>query len=333
MTAEQRIIAFQKLGQFLNTISKEDFETLALSARNENPWFTEKNVRLAIDAVCRFLSPSDLQQWLAKYTEPKLPKTVALVTAGNIPLVGFHDVLAVLICGHHVQIKLSSKDSVLMKFMLSKLVDFEPELGNRINTTERLSNFDAVIATGSDNSSRYFEYYFGKYPHIIRKNRTSVAILNGTETRDQLNTLGNDIFNYFGLGCRNVSKLYVPDGYKFDTLFESWETFKDVIHHHKYCNNYDYQKSILLVNSVPFLDNGFVMLQQSDRIVSPISVIYYDFYKDENQLNEKITLVKDKIQVVVGKPPLGTVEFGEAQSPGLCDYADNVDTMQFLSSI
>lgn len=330
MNIEQRVNAFDTLGKFLHNLSADEFQTLAEKARNENPWFTEQNVRMALHGIQQFLSREALKAWIAQYILPSHSKTVALVMAGNIPLVGFHDLLTVLLAGHTVQIKLSSKDKTLMMQLISKLIELEPGFKERITIVEQLKNFDAVIATGSDNAARYFDYYFGKYPNIIRKNRTSVAILDGTETTEELTALGKDIFTYFGLGCRNVSKIFVPVGYTFDDLFQSWTPYDSVIHHHKYCNNYDYQKSILLVNRVPFLDAGFVMLQQSDKIVSPISVVYYEEYKDEEDLKNKIQIVRDKIQVIVGKTGLSTVEFSKAQLPGLMDYADNVDTMQFL---
>jgi hypothetical protein len=204
---------------------------------------------------------------------------------------------------------------------------------DRIIVAEQLKNFDAVIATGSDNTSRYFEYYFGKYPHIIRKNRTSVGILEGDEDSESLLALGFDVFSYFGLGCRNVSKVFVPQDFGFDQLFPAWEKYQGIIHHHKYCNNYDYQKSILLVNQQPFLDNGFVLVQESDRLVSPISVLFYERYSDMSQLRERLAAASDKIQVVEGNHAVCDVGFGRSQQPQLGDYADKVDTMQFLSNL
>lgn len=333
MTADEKVIAFHKLGQFLNNMSDDEFQTLALNIRNENPWFTEQNVRLAMRGILAFLNEETLRNWISAYTLPQRNKTIALVMAGNIPAVGFHDLLAVLICGHRAQLKLSSKDTVLIQYLIGQLCKIEPRFQDQITITDRLKNFDGVIATGSDNTSRYFEYYFGKYPHIIRKNRTSVAVLNGHETVDELTALGRDVFDYFGLGCRNVSKLFVPAGYTFNQLFESWSSYEPVIHHHKYCNNYDYQKSIQLVNRIPFLDNGFVMFQENKSLVSPISVIYYEYYKDKDALQSRLSELSEKIQTVIGKKPWSKIPFGEGQFPGLCDYADNVDTMAFLSTV
>lgn len=333
MTIEQRIFAFYILGRELTELHEDEFQSIAERARMENPWFTEPNVRMALDGVRRFLQKEALTAWTAPYTFSGTPKRVGLILAGNIPLVGFHDFLAVLISGNTAVMKLSSKDTVLLSWLIGKLLTIEPAFRDRIEIAERLQGFDAVIATGSDNSSRYFDYYFGKYPHIIRKNRTSVAILTGQETNEQIAALGPDVFSYFGLGCRNVSKLFVPYGYDFGTLLRPWEPLNPIIHHHKYCNNYDYQKSILLVNCVPFLDNGFVLLRESDKMVSPISVLYYETYSDATDLEEKISRNADKIQCITGTHPLATVPPGHTQSPALTDYADQVDTLAFLSAL
>ena len=333
MTSEERIKPFVKLNEHLSNLHNDEFQSLALRVRNQNPWFTEDNVRSALEGITTVLNEKSLREWVKNYSFRNSVKTVALILAGNIPMVGFHDLLCVLIAGHSAQLKLSSKDTVLMQVIIDKLIELDPGMKPRINVVERLKDFDAVIATGSDNSSRYFEYYFGKYPHIIRKNRTSVAVLNGDESHDELKALGMDVFTYFGLGCRNVSKLFVPAGYSFNELFENWEEYKDIIHHHKYNNNYDYQKSLLLINRVPFLDNGFVMLQENERFVSPISVIYYEYYANQAELRQKLDSAADKIQVVVGNVDVATVRLGNSQNPEVCDYADNVDTMSFLASL
>ncbi|RAV99574.1 acyl-CoA reductase [Pseudochryseolinea flava] len=333
MKVEDRIAAFASLGTFLSQLSEEQFQTIAEGARLENPWFTKDNVRMAFRGISSMLRHSDLKNWVAQHQLSPSPKTIALVMAGNIPLVGFHDLLAVLISGNHAQLKLSSKDSFLTRFIINKLIEFEPRLHQHIHIAERLQNFDAVIATGSDNSSRYFEQYFGRYQNIIRKNRTSLAIFTGNETEDDFESLGTDIFSYFGLGCRNISKLFVPAGYTFDAFYRSIEIFQDIINHHKYVNNYDYQKSILLVNRVPFFDNGFLIIQENEKTVSPISVIYFEQYQNENDLKNKITNIADKTQCIVGHHALANVPFGQAQYPTLTDYADNIDTLAFLSSL
>jgi hypothetical protein len=334
MNLEDRIAAFEKLGKHLRAIDEVALDEIITRARNENSWFTSENIKLALNALHEFLTRENLTRWTNQYNlTPGRPKTVAVIMAGNIPLVGFHDFLSVLISGHSILIKASSKDSFLPHLICNKLNEIEPRFSSRIAFGEQLKNFDAVIATGSDNSSRYFDYYFGKYPHIIRKNRTSCAVLSGFETTEELEKLGYDVFTYFGLGCRNVAKLYVPLEYEFDKMLKSWERYQDVMHHHKYHNNYDYQKSILLVNRVPFLDSGFVLLQESERMVSPISVVFYEYYGDYNLLKAKVSENADKIQCIVGNMKPATVNFGLAQSPQLWDYADQIDTLKFLESL
>ena len=334
MTIDERIKTFVQLGEYIKTLSEEKFKTLAESIRIENSWFTEGNLRMTVSGILKFLEEKNLGNWVSGYSLPSRgPKVIATILAGNIPAVGFHDLLCVLLNGDSALIKLSSKDTVLLKFLLEKLIEINPGFSSKIQFAERLKGFDAVIATGSDNTSRYFEYYFGKYPHIIRKNRTSVAILDGTESDKELAQLGTDVFSYFGLGCRNVSKLFVPPGYDFGPLFRSWEFFHDLEHHHKYHNNYQYQKSIFLVTVVPFLDNGFVLLQESARLVSPIAVVYYEYYSKPEELHNKISELQEKLQCIVGNRSPATIKFGEAQFPQLNDYADGVDVLKFLSEL
>lgn len=335
MNLEQRINALKGLGFHLQQISEEAFESLADSASQENPWFTQDNIKKALTGVTTFLHQDTLTNWTSSYSlTPAQPKTVALVMAGNIPLVGFHDLLCVLISGHRAQIKLSSKDSKLLTYLIKHLVWLEPEFENYISIKEgKLENFDAVIATGSDNSARYFLEYFGKYPHIIRKNRTSIGILNGFETSSDLLSLGIDVFTYFGLGCRNVSKIYVPLEYDFAKLLDEWSPYQEIIHHNKYHNNYDYQKSILLVNRIHHFDNGFILLQENEKLVSPISVLYFEHYNSQEDLLHKIEINADKIQCMVGNVRPATIPFGKAQFPEVGDYADQIDTLQFLSGL
>ncbi|WP_276372450.1 acyl-CoA reductase [Chryseolinea sp. H1M3-3] len=334
MNIEERIEAFVQLGEFIESLPEEKFKTLAERIRIENAWFTESNLRMAVSGIVSFLDEKKLRSWLSAYPlVTRSPKIVALIMAGNIPLVGFHDLLCVLINGDIALIKPSSKDSILLRIITDKLAAINPGFADKIIYTERLKDFDAVIATGSDNSSRYFEYYFGKYPHIIRKNRTSVAILNGHEDEKDLEKLGKDVFSYFGLGCRNVSKLYVPRGYDFQRLFKSWQVYKDLDMHHKYHNNYHYQRTVLLVATIPYLDTGFVLLQESERLVSPIAVLYYEYYNAEEDLSRKLNTVQDKLQCIVGNFLPATVKFGEAQCPGLNDYADGIDVMFFLRGL
>lgn len=334
MNLTQRIQAFSALGDYIRNLTPSACEDLSNNAANENPWFTHESVERALSGVSTWLTEPALTEWVSSYPASLTSRTIAVVMAGNLPLVGFHDLLAVLLSGHSVLVKLSSKDRFLPSHFIDKLTEIEPAFGPRITQAEQLKSFDAVIATGSDNSARYFEYYFGKYPHIIRKNRTSVAILSGKETQSELESLGKDVFSYFGLGCRSVSKLFVPSGYSFNDMFGAFEPYSQIINHHKYANNYDYQKSILLINSVPFLDNGFLLLQESKGTVSPISVLYHEPYENDEDLVDKLAIHKEKIQVVVGNnAPAAVVSFGCAQNPGLMDYADNVDTMAFLTGL
>ncbi len=332
MTREKRIQAFHKLGRKLDQLSDEDFQSIAADARNHNPWFTIDNVRKSLAGIIKWLHEEYLLAWTSAYDPEVTQKKIAVVMAGNIPLVGFHDFLSVLISGHSILIKSSSKDKVLLTFVVESLISVDPWFASKIEYADQLKGFDAIIATGSDNTSRYFEYYFAKYPHIIRKNRTSIAILNGHESHDDLLALGDDVFSYFGLGCRNVSKIFMPAGFRIDTLFESWSTFSEIIHHHKYCNNYDYQKSVLLVTRAPFLDNGFVMLQENQRLFSPLALVYYEFYSDPQALAQALEPVRQKIQCVVSDEK-GAVRFGQAQFPGLDDYADQVDSLHFLTTL
>ncbi|HEY1025639.1 MAG TPA: acyl-CoA reductase [Sphingobacteriaceae bacterium] len=248
---------------------------------------------------------------------------------------GFHDVICVLAAGHIALIKLSSQDQKLIPFLLNKLTEIEPAFADQFRLVAKLEGYDAVIATGSNNTSRYFEYYFSKVPHIIRKNRNSVAILNGTETAEELEALGKDIFDYFGLGCRNVSKLYVPKGYQFDTFFQSLDKFKPVIDHHKYHNNYDYNKSILLVNREDHLDNGFLLVKRDERLASPLAVLHYEEYESPEAVKAKLDNKSSEIQCVVSNTDsdIFSFSFGQAQYPKLWDYADGIDTMKFLTGL
>jgi hypothetical protein len=338
MHIQERIEAFVKLGDYLDRIGEEELEHIHLTAKTHNGWFIEQNVDLAIAGIRRWLDKKNLEAWVEGYDLPNTnqsPRTIGIVMAGNIPLVGFHDLLSVLITGHAVQIKLSSQDPFLLKYMVEKLIIIEPRFHQSVHFVERLKNMDAVIATGSDNTSRYFEYYFGKYPHIIRKNRTSCAILLGDETTEDFINLGKDIFYYFGLGCRNVSKIFVPENYDFTPLIDALGNYSYVLDNHKYANNYLYNRSILLLNQTHHLDSGFCLFQQHKDIASPTSVIYYEEYKDSEQLKEKLYAISEKTQCIVSIEGgfKGSLSFGKAQEPELWDYADHVDTVKFLTSL
>lgn len=316
-------------------------ETLSAIINNEryhNAWFTPESVMNAVKATGQMLNEADITVWVNRYpVNNHQPKRIGLILAGNIPMVGFHDILCVLITGHIALIKLSSQDSRLIRHVLQMLIELAPELKERIVYTERLDNFDAVIATGSNNTSRYFDYYFGKVPNIIRKNRNSVSVLSGFETKEQLQQLGHDIFDYYGLGCRNVSHLLVPKDYNFIPFFEAIEEFNPIADHHKYHNNYDYNKAIFLVNRDEHLDNGFLLLKEDERLASPLAVVYYSFYDTYEDAVKKLNEQQDNIQCIVSKMELNVnnqvVDFGQSQYPKLWDYADGVDTMAFLTGL
>jgi Acyl-CoA reductase (LuxC) len=311
---------------------------IAWRASNANNWFTEDNIKKAFESIAKyFLNKEALNSWLSQYDIKELtsPKKVGLVMAGNIPAVGFHDLLCVLVAGHKALIKPSSQDTVLIKELIRLLAEVNPAFTNQIEFVERMNEVDAIIATGSDNSARYFEHYFANKPHIIRKNRTSVAVLTGHEDYADFQALGIDIFTYFGLGCRNVSKIYVPEGYQVNALYEGLESYGDVILHHKYKNNSDYHKSIYLVNREPFFDNGFLMLKEDAALVSPISVLFYEYYTDIDLLQQTLATQANKIQCIVSKDASfkGSIALGKTQEPSLSDYADGVDTLDFLLKI
>ncbi|MGO1243815.1 MAG: acyl-CoA reductase [Sphingobacterium sp.] len=333
MTVEQRIKAFVSLGEFLSQAEPE--LTLTLERASQlNRWYTVENTSKQIVAITQNLTQYKLREWIAPFDFSQYPKTVGLILAGNIPLVGFHDVLSVLLAGFRAQVKVSSDDAGLTAYLLHKLIEIEPQFYEQINIVDRLSNFDLIIATGSDNSSRYFDYYFGSKPHIIRRNRNSVAILNGTETREQLQGLGNDIFDYFGLGCRSVSKLFIPKNYPINIFFEAIESFKEVSNHFKYANNYDYNKSIYLINGETHYDNGFLLLKSDERNASPLAVIFYQEYDSQQELAEQLNAQSDKIQCITTQIAIETLiptfPLGQAQCPSLTDYADDIDTLAFL---
>ena len=335
MTLEKRIKAFHQLGEKIRSLTPDEKGSLFERTANENPWFTDSNVNRALIGVSKFLDQEVLETWLSNYSIKNSSKKIGVAMAGNIPLVGFHDLLCVLLSGHQLVAKLSSSDSVLMKFIRDSLIEIEPSFSEKIFFEERLNHVDAVIATGSDNTSRYFEYYFRNIPHIIRKNRTSCAVILGEESSEEFSTLGEDIFSYFGLGCRNVSKIYVPENFDFVPLLKSLESYQPIVNHHKYANNYDYQKSILLLNQIHFYDTGFVLFTKNENLVSPISTIYYESYKDQEDLNAKLKLNESKIQCIVSARGWfkQSIPFGEAQLPTVDNYADGIDTLAFLQAI
>lgn len=338
MTLEKRIESFSELGQILRESLEgkgnrysSDLEKLINNQQFGNAWFTPENVIMAIKAIANELNIENLTKWTGQY--PSLSSdydkiNVGIVMAGNIPLAGFHDFLTVLITGHSLTAKTSSKDPDLIVFISNILCDINPEFRNRITLTDGLiKGFDAAIATGSDNSSRYFEYYFGKYPHIFRKNRNSIAIIDGSETHEELARFGSDVFSYFGLGCRSVSKIYLPTGYDIARFILSWAEFNPVINHNKYANNYDYNKAVCIVNKDEFIDAGYLLFKKSEGISSPVAVLYYEYYDLINNVYLEIEKMRTKIQCIVSR---NEIPFGRAQWPHLWDYADGTDTVDFL---
>ncbi|MBS1777630.1 MAG: acyl-CoA reductase [Bacteroidetes bacterium] len=330
MNIEKRIDLLKKLGQYMQS-DETDWRIAQEQACNMNAWFTKESVDLSVqNIVNQYLQPPLLKEWLSKYSLPVQAKKVGIIMAGNIPLVGFHDFICSFVCAHQQHIKLSSKDDILLRKLIGKLYEWEPNLRSEIFIADNLKNCESYIATGNNNSARYFEQYFGKYPHIIRRNRTSVAILEGNETKNEFTELANDVFSYFGLGCRNVTQLCVPKGYDFSLLLESLKPFSsELMLHHKYKNNYDYYFAIYMLNKVPFLTNDSLMLVENELPFSAVSVLHFRYYTDMQQLAHDLE-VSGNIQTIVGK---GFTPFGAAQIPSLSDYADGVDTMSFLCSI
>ena len=336
LSAEKIINAFQKLSAFMAEPDAE-FSSLMERSSNYNAWFTPEEVQRAVTSLSNMLNNTDLEKWFKSISITESPKKVGLILAGNIPLVGFHDVISVLATGNIALIKLSSSDDKLLPALLKQLVAFEPAFADHIQYTERLKDFDAIIATGSNNSSRYFDFYFGKVPNIIRKNRNSVAVLTGSESPEAMQLLGHDVFDYFGLGCRNVSKIFIPADYDIKNFFEPIEAFQPIINHFKYNNNYDYNKSIFLVNGVEHFDNGFLLLKEDSGLASPLAVMYFERYTNLADVKASLAAEKDNIQCVVSELPLDLelpqLAFGQSQNPRLWDYADNVNTVEFLKGI
>ena len=355
MSLEKRIEAFAALGKLFKDyfqVEKESVRSPLLSKWSSeiekiikeqyfhNAWFTEKNVNYALQAWADLLTHENLQKWIKPYRKQingiKKNSNIGVIMAGNIPLVGMHDFISVLITGNRFVGKLSSKDDLLLKLITNILCDIDPSFSDLIRFTDNLKDHpDAIIATGSSNSSRYFEYYFGKFPHLFRKSRNSVAILSGNESDADISNLANDIFTYFGLGCRNVSKLYVPEGFTFEHFFNIIELWNFLRQHNKYANNYEYHQSVYLMNKIPFLDNGFVLVKNDRQIYSPLSVIFYEYYSDITILAGEITAKGSEIQCIVSKDNEleRAMPFGKTQSPELWDYADNVNTLEFLINL
>ncbi len=344
MSTEKQILGLSQLGSYIKNFleknpenydeSENEFSLLLRKSEMENSWFTQENQKFALKQWANLLTKENLENWLSNYRISKNPKKVGLILAGNIPMVGFHDVISVILSGNIPLIKLSSKDKQILPFLLKKWNEFSD--GNvKFEFVERLKDFDAVIATGSNNTARYLDYYFKDSLSIIRKNRTSVAVLNGNETNEQLQFLAEDIFRYFGLGCRNVTRIFIPKEMKLDRLFENFLNFSEIVNHNAYANNYDYNKAIYLLNQDKFWDNNFVMLKEDEALFSPLSVLNFSRYENLDEVKKFIEENEKSIQCIVANPELGlsSENFGEAQNPMLSTYADNVDTMRFLEVI
>src|ERR1700757_203020 len=344
---EKRAQAFLKLRDFLSDFlgerknnsykaKYEQLDELIKETYSYNGWFTDEFVKKALYGIIQLIEPTNLKEFIKEIKEPKTYKTVAVIMAGNIPAVGFHDFLCVLLSGNKILIKPSSDDKILITFFAEFLMEVDPLFKEYILFTDgRLVNFDAVIATGSNNSALYFEKYFGKYSHIIRKNRTSVAILTGKETTEELNLLGNDIFDYFGLGCRNVSKLYVPKGYNFNKFYESIFSFSEIIQNKKYANNHEYNRAIYLLNQENFLDNNFLILRETNLLHSPIAVLFYEQYENLDEISQKLKVLEEELQCVVSNTDLSikTIPLGKSQTPTVFDFSDNINTLYFLNNL
>lgn len=345
MTLEERIRAFSSLGDSIltpcNSPEANRLWDAVYSAHIHNPWFTPEFCRIALESIAQsWLNIDSLRAWAHSYSseteKPFSGKRVAVIMAGNIPFVGFHDFLSVLMVGHSFVGKLSSKDGGLMQALANLLIEKEPRFVDYIRFVEdKLTDFDAVIATGNNNSARYFDYYFGKYPHVIRKNRNSIAVLIGDETMEELQNLADDVFMHFGLGCRSVSKLLVPVGYSFNHFFEACDKYKSLKDHNKYANNYEYHRAIFLMNQTEHLDNGFAIVKPDNALGSPVSVIHYEFYNNLEMVKKYIDMNNEALQCVISnsKSIPGSVPLGMSQKPGLTDYADGIDTVKFLQSI
>lgn len=334
MNFQHRVKALVQFGELLGSEAARKDNDLFLKAYQHNPWFTETNVKTAFNAWSSVLNEGELLKWAGKYSfSQQASAHIAIIMAGNIPLVGFHDLLCVLISGNKAIVKVSDDDRILMLWALEALKNGEYSLADQISISEQRlpKDFDAVIATGSNNTHRYFEYYFRDKPSLLRKNRNSIAILTGNETTEDYAKLGLDIFTYFGLGCRNVSKLYIPKGYDLGNFYQGIDHWFEIGNHHKYNNNYTYHKALFLMNLAPHLDNNFILLKEETSIASPLGVLFFEEYESLDSLNQLLAEKRDEIQCQVSKLALpNTIPLGQSQSPALWDYADGVDTLEFI---
>lgn len=315
-------------------LTEEEFLDFKKTINKEvqlNPWFTKENCYKALSGIVHLIEKESLESFSNKYPFAEKPKTVALIMAGNLPFVGFHDLLCTLLTGNCALCKLSSSDARIPLKIIEWMLQWNPEMKERIRISAGpIKDYDAVIATGSNNSIAQFETYFSHVPHLFRKNRTSVALLDGTESNEELEALASDCFDFFGMGCRNVSKLFVPEGFNLNRIFENFLGQTHLIQHHKYGNNYDYNRTVYLMNQIPFLDNNAFMLKEDEGLHAPLSVIFYEYYTDKKDVLNRLEALKDELQAVVGH---GYIPFGKAQVPDITDFADGVDTCAWLNTL
>ena len=344
---KERLIAFSELGTlFKENVDKKEnkkfpewdtvLEKTLIESHSYNSWFTIDNLKLSLKNWSNSLQENIISDWLSKYNiEDKSSKKIAIIMAGNIPAVGFHDLLCSLLLNFDCIVKLSSEDKLLIPFIVKFLESRNEKLKNKVTfESDKLKDFDGVIATGNNNSHRYFDYYFSKYPNLLRKTRHSIAVLDGKESDKDLSDLSNDIFNYFGLGCRSVSKVFIPYGYDLDLLFNAFFRHKEVVNHNKYVNNFDYNKAVYLMSKEKFIENGFIILKEESKLGSPIGCLFYEFYNDKKEITKLINNNSDSIQCVVSNINFNTnIKFGQTQCPNINDYADNNDTIKFLLKI
>ena len=344
---KERLIAFSELGTlFKENVDKKEnkkfpewdtvLEKTLIESHSYNSWFTIDNLKLSLKNWSNSLQENIISDWLSKYNiEDKSSKKIAIIMAGNIPAVGFHDLLCSLLLNFDCIVKLSSEDKLLIPFIVKFLESRNEKLKNKVTfESEKLKDFDGVIATGNNNSHRYFDYYFSKYPNLLRKTRHSIAVLDGKESDNDLSELSNDIFNYFGLGCRSVSKVFIPYGYDLDLLFNAFFRHKEVVNHNKYVNNFDYNKAVYLMSKEKFIENGFIILKEESKLGSPIGCLFYEFYNDKKEITKLINNNSDSIQCVVSNINFNNnIKFGQTQCPNINDYADNNDTIKFLLKI
>ena len=332
-----RLESFLKLKNHLQNLNEEELTNLKHKAKIQNPWFTFENIDLAFKGILRMLDEGDLLNWTSGYSfKNTSEKNIGVIAAGNIPMVGFHDALCVLLSGHCLHIKLSHQDDVLLPYLFNILIQIDQEWKGKIMLVDKLKNIDAAVATGSDNSARYFEYYFKHIPSLIRKNRTSVAIINGEESQEDLTNLGDDIYQYFGFGCRNVAKVLLPRDFQITHLLDHLNHWTFLGDNHKFVNNYHYQRAIFSLGGIPFLDNGFSIFSQNKNLVSPTSVVYYDYYDNLTEVTGYLRQNSEKIQCVVANKKVAldnSIPFGKTQMPAVWEYADNVDTLKFLLDV